>query len=187
MSCEASSCILGKKKIGYHLTVPLTIHSYITIRSIYEVEWCHQPISRTKLWLFLNALVAFAMLLADGLSALQNRQFCLFTYLHTYIHNWPLWSGLITLQSRIQPFSRPSFSHHLCCLTPIPNDRFFLRKFSWQFYLFLEFLPEIFWEEVAEEIFCHILTSDDWPGIRTQAFELLDSLHTTDWEDNHKN
>ena len=29
----------------------------------------------------------------------------------------------------------------------------FLRNFSWQFYLLSEFLPEICWEEIAEEIF----------------------------------
>ena len=47
-----------KKKIGYHLTVALTIHSYITIRSIVEevpIQWCHQSINRTKLWLFFLA------------------------------------------------------------------------------------------------------------------------------------
>ena len=32
-------------------------------------------------------------------------------------------------------------------------NNWFLRSFSWQFYLLSEFLPEICWEEVAEEIF----------------------------------
>ena len=35
-----------------------------------------------------------------------------------------------------------------------PNDRF-LRSFPWQFYLLSAFLPEICWEEVAEEIFIY--------------------------------
>ena len=54
----------------------------------------------------------------------------------------------------------------------------FLRNFSWQFYLFSEFLPEIAWEEIAKEmlfVFCF----DVWPGARTLAFRLL--LSQKDW------
>ena len=40
-------------------------------------------------------------------------------------------------------------------LKSTPDDRF-LRSFSLQFYLFAEFLAEICWEEVAEEIFFSI-------------------------------
>ena len=40
-------------------------------------------------------------------------------------------------------------------LKSTPNGRFLI-KFSWQFYLFSEFLPEIFWEEIAYEIFVWI-------------------------------
>ena len=36
-----------------------------------------------------------------------------------------------------------------------PNDRF-LQNFSWEFHLFSEFLPEIYWEKIAEEIIFHI-------------------------------
>ena len=39
-------------------------------------------------------------------------------------------------------------------LKSTPKDRF-LRSFSWQFYLFSEFLPEICWEQVNEEIFSY--------------------------------
>ena len=35
-----------------------------------------------------------------------------------------------------------------------PND-IFLRSFSWQYYLFWEFLPEMCSEEAAEEIFSY--------------------------------
>ena len=36
-TCHANQAyILGKKKIGYQLTVALTIHNYVTIRSIFE-------------------------------------------------------------------------------------------------------------------------------------------------------
>ena len=48
-------------------------------------------------------------------------------------------------------------------LKSTPNDRF-LRNFSWQFYLLSEFLPEICWEEVAEEIFFFYFRFDVWPG-----------------------
>ena len=36
---------------------------------------------------------------------------------------------------------------------------FFLINFSWQFYLLSEFLPEIRWEEIAEEILAFRLIS----------------------------
>ena len=36
------------------------------------VQWCHQHINHTKLWLFLEALVAVAMLLADIHSKIDN-------------------------------------------------------------------------------------------------------------------
>ena len=80
---------------------------------------------------------------------------------HTYIHNWPL-----------QPFSQgyglASHTTHVVRVNFIRGWRDLLFKvytelqifwvtFSWQVYLLSEFLPEICWEEVAEEI-------------RTQAF-----------------
>ena len=64
---------------------------------------------------------------------------------------------------RIGHFSLDYISHHLhmlymlilymtYSLKPTSKDRFFWRNFSWQIYLPSEFLPEICWEEVAEEI-----------------------------------
>ena len=41
-------------------------------------------------------------------------------------------------------------------LTSTPNDKFF-RLFHGKFYLLLELMPEICWEEIAEEIFIFIL------------------------------
>ena len=38
------------------------------------------------------------------------------------------------------------------CLKSTPNDRFFEKLFHDRFYLLSEFLPEICWEEIAEEI-----------------------------------
>ena len=98
----------------------------------------------------------------------------------TYIHNWSL-----------QPISqdyRPTFSHHLLRVLilyisgasySLKSTRYgrFLRTFSWQFYLFSEFLTEICWEEIAAKklfVFCF----DAWPGTRTLAL-LLISRHTT--------
>ena len=57
----------------------------------------------------------------------------------------------------------------LCVLTP--NDRFFLRNFSWQFYLLSEFMPEICWDEIIEEII-FVFCFNDWPGTRTLALRL---------------
>ena len=53
---------------------------------------------------------------------------------------------------------------------------FCLRNFSWQFYLLTEFLPEICWEEIAEEIL-FVFRFDVWPATRTQSFRLI-SQHT---------
>ena len=53
----------------------------------------------------------------------------------------------------------------------------FLKNFSWQFYLLSEFLPEICWEDIADEIlfvFCFVV----WPGTRSLALRLI-SQHTT--------
>ena len=59
-----------------------------------------------------------------------------------------------------------------------PNDRFLERIFSWQLYLLPEFLPEILWKEIAEEIFFFIFRLDAWSGIRTRTLRLI-SQHTT--------
>ena len=54
----------------------------------------------------------------------------------------------------------------------------FLKKhFIAIFYLSSEFLPEICWEEIAEEIL-FVFRFDVWPGTRTLAFRLI-SQHTT--------
>ena len=52
----------------------------------------------------------------------------------------------------------------------------FKRNFSLQFYLLSEFLPEVRWEEIAEEIL-FVFCFDVWPEARTLAFRLI-SLHT---------
>ena len=87
------------------------------------------------------------------------------TFVISHVHNWPL-----------QPFSQDyGLASHTYSLMSTPNDIFFLRSFSWQFYFLSEFLPEICWEEIANEIFFfHIsfwcLTWNWIPGV---------SQHTT--------
>ena len=67
MSYNSSSCILGKKRwrsshgSAYHSQLRYDLQHLW--RSM--VQWRHQLLNRTKLWLFLDALVAFALLLAD--------------------------------------------------------------------------------------------------------------------------
>ena len=53
-------------------------------------------------------------------------------------------------------------------LTSSPKDSFF-KTFSWQVYLLSQFLPEICWEEIVQELFFIFHFVDGWPGIRTQA------------------
>ena len=59
----------------------------------------------------------------------------------------------------------------------VDSKRQIWETFSWQFYLLSEFLPEICWEEIAEEIL-FVFRLDVWPGTRTLAFRLI-SQHTT--------
>ena len=53
----------------------------------------------------------------------------------------------------------------------------FWETYHGKFYLLSEFLPEICWEEIAEEIL-FVFCFDVWPGVRTLAFRLI-SQHTT--------
>ena len=65
-----------------------------------------------------------------------------------------------------------NFIHKWWDLQSTPNDRFFLRNFSWQFYLLSEFLTEICWGEIPEEIL-FVFCFDVWPGVRTLALRLI--------------
>ena len=52
----------------------------------------------------------------------------------------------------------------------VDSERQILRNFSWQFYIQSEFLPEILWEEIAEEdILCVFCLLDEKPGFESQA------------------
>ena len=57
------------------------------------------------------------------------------------------------------------------------NDRFFEKLFMAFLFYSREFLPEICWEEIAEEILFAFYFYV-WPGTRTLAFRLI-SQHTT--------
>ena len=52
----------------------------------------------------------------------------------------------------------------------------FLRNFSWQFYLLSELLPEICWEEIAEEIF-FVFCFDVWLGCSNPGFSCNKATH----------
>ena len=108
--------------------------------------------------------------------------FQLWAQVHTYIRNWSL-----------KPFSQdywPSFSHHLrCCINFIYKWRDLQfkvdseRQIFWETFhknficLLSEFLPEICWEEIAEEILI-VFCFDVWSGCRTLGLRLR-SQHTT--------
>ena len=103
---------------------------------------------------------------------------------YTHIHNWLL-----------QPISQDywaSSSHHVCCvcvnfihkwrdlLYKVDYERqiFFWETFHGSFITYsLEFLPEICWEEITEEIL-FVFCFDVWPRARTLALRLI-SQHTT--------
>ena len=61
-------------------------------------------------------------------------------------------------------------------LKSTPNDRFFWEIFHGNFNLLSEFLPEIYWEEIAEEIL-FVFRFDVWPEIRTLAFSSNKPTH----------
>ena len=53
-----------------------------------------------------------------------------------------------------------------------PNDRFLRNFLMGIFYLLSEFLPVIYWEKVANEIFRYF-RFDVWPGDWTRALRLI--------------
>ena len=57
-------------------------------------------------------------------------------------------------------------------LKSTPNDRFFEKLFHGNFIYFSDILPEICWEEIAEEIL-FVFCFDAWSGARTLAFRLI--------------
>ena len=58
------------------------------------------------------------------------------------------------------------------CLKSTPNDKFFEQPFHGNFYFLSEFLPEICWEEIAEEIL-FVFCFDVWPRAQTLAFRTI--------------
>ena len=71
-------------------------------------------------------------------------------FVYTYIHNWSL-----------QPISQVD-----------SEQQIFWEPYHGSFYLLSEFLPEICWEEIAEEIL-FVFYFDVWPGARTLALRLI--------------
>ena len=77
-------------------------------------------------------------------------------HLHAYIHNW-------LLQPFSQDYGLASHATNAVCVNFIGDWRDlqfktdFWEIFSWQVYLFAEFLPEICWEEIAEKNICYLV------------------------------
>ena len=81
-----------------------------------------------------------------------------------YKHNWPL-------KSISQDYGLAFYSTYVVCVNFIRERRglqfnvdfeqqiSFWETISWRFYLLPEFLPEICWEEITEEIFLFFHTS----------------------------
>ena len=81
--------MLGKKKLGYHGSAhhsQLRYDSHHLWRS--TVQWSQQPINRTKLWLFLDALLAFAILLADLHSKIDNSAYLRNIWVINELRRW---------------------------------------------------------------------------------------------------
>ena len=75
--------------------------------------------------------------------------FCLII-IHTYLHNFPL-----------QPFSQDLRSGTYS-LTSAANDRFFEKLLLGRIYLLSEFLQEVCWEEIYDEIFLFFSYFASW-------------------------
>ena len=99
---------------------------------------------------------------------------CMFTYLYPFFilmlsshnTNWILSEPRVFTQNWPNSYwiAVTYISGGIYSLKSTPNDRFFLRNFSWQLYLLSEFLPEICWKEIAEKflfVFCFCV----WPGV----------------------
>ena len=108
------------------------------------------------------------ILLSD--SHLAN-EFCLIVKKSLKNYNFlrPYIGGLGLLIQFLTPFMALSI-----VLKSIPNDRFF-RNFSWQFYLFSEFLPKI---KSPKKYFLFFFFNVQ-PGFRTLALRLISQHYTT--------
>ena len=121
---------------------------------------CHLTNLNFSLNSLRNRIVCTVLLESHGNKTFYWLCFMLFVQIvlkNTYIIGH--YNPLVRITSwLLTPLSDATYS-----LTSSPNDRF------WQIYLLSELLPEICWEEVAEEIFSYLIF-DDWPGMRAQAF-----------------
>ena len=115
---------------------------------------------------------------ASPLSRSQAHFPALFKHLHTYVigHYSPS-VRIIDLVSHTTCVLILYISSGTYSLKSTPNDRFFEKLFIATLYQHSDFLPEICWEEIAEEMF-FVFCFDIWLGARTLAFHLR-SQHTT--------
>ena len=100
----------------------------------------------------------------------KRQQLILFIFPYNkyyYIHNWPL-------QSFSQDYGLTLHTTHLVCInfihewrdlqSNVDSERQIVQKlFLWQVYLVSEFLSEICWQVIGEEIFFFIFRLSVWP------------------------
>ena len=114
-----------------------------------------------------------------NLNAIRNQCKVIICFLwHTYIHNYPLQS----FKSGDYSSFLVSHTTYVVCVNfihkwqdlqfKVDSERQIWETVPWQFYLLSEFLPEICWEEIAEEIL-FVFRFDVWPGTGTLAFRLI--------------
>ena len=109
----------------------------------------------------------------SGSCVLTEKSKIFTVWIHTYIighYNPP----------SVRVIDQVSYTTYVVCVNFIHKWFFeidFLRDYSWQFYLLSEFLTEICWEEIREEI-VFVFCFDVWPGVRTLALRLI-SWRTT--------
>ena len=106
---------------------------------------------------------------ACGFSVSQMWRF--YFYIHTYIGHYNLSVRIIDLVSHT--------TYIVCVLILYISGQVYSLKSTpnGNFNLFSEFLPEICWEEIAEEKL-FVFRFDVWPGARSLALHLI-SQHTT--------
>ena len=101
----------------------------------------------------------------------------IYVYIHTYLmgHYNPS-VGIINLASHTTYLLSINFIHNrrgTYSLKSTPNDRFFEKLFMAIFICNPEFLPEICWDEIAEEEILFAFCFDVWPGAWTRVLRLI--------------
>ena len=90
-------------------------HSQLRYDSLHvcrrTVQWCHQPINRTKLWLFQDALVVFAMLLADLPYKIDNSTYLRIQWAKNELR---LWTQFFDKEVNLRPTFQDPIHQEFC-------------------------------------------------------------------------